>query len=300
MLRGVLSSPRAAAAVPSARARRQAKAAATAEEAGTAIDDRYKPPMFDGLGDADDSDYAPTGPLDDPEGSWSEGEIRRLRELARRAAALSTSADRKADRIVEVVDRLLRDGWRPIVFCRFIDTAKYLGEEIGKALSKKHKGLDVRAVTGELGDEERRETVGELVASGVRVLVATDCLSEGINLQEHFDAVVHADLPWNPNRLEQREGRVDRFGQPRPEVRTIVVYGTNNEIDLVVLDVLVRKARKIRSALGVSVPVPAEAERLLDAVVGSVLLRGPGRAGQYQLALGGTSTSELHRLGRRG
>ena len=53
----------------------------------------------------------------------------------------------------------------------------------------------------------------------IRVLVATDCLSEGVNLQEHFDAVVHYDLPWNPNRLEQREGRVDRFGQPKPSVR---------------------------------------------------------------------------------
>ena len=47
-----------------------------------------------------------------------------------------------------------------------------------------------------------------------RVLVATDCLSEGINLQEHFDAVVHYDLSWNPTRHEQREGRVDRYGQP--------------------------------------------------------------------------------------
>jgi SNF2 family DNA or RNA helicase len=45
------------------------------------------------------------------------------------------------------------------------------------------------------------------------VLVATDCLSEGINLQDYFDAVVHYDLSWNPTRHEQREGRVDRFGQ---------------------------------------------------------------------------------------
>ena len=51
----------------------------------------------------------------------------------------------------------------------------------------------------------------------LRVLVATDCLSEGINLQEHFTAVLHYDLPWNPNRLEQREGRVDRFGQMAPK-----------------------------------------------------------------------------------
>ena len=46
-----------------------------------------------------------------------------------------------------------------------------------------------------------------------RVLVATDCLSEGVNLQHWFNAVVHYDLAWNPTRHEQREGRVDRFGQ---------------------------------------------------------------------------------------
>ena len=47
-----------------------------------------------------------------------------------------------------------------------------------------------------------------------RILVATDCLSEGINLQQLFDTVVHYDLSWNPTRHQQREGRVDRFGQP--------------------------------------------------------------------------------------
>ena len=51
------------------------------------------------------------------------------------------------------------------------------------------------------------------------MLVCTDCLTEGINLQEHFDAVVHYDLAWNPTRHEQREGRVDRYGQPSPTVR---------------------------------------------------------------------------------
>ena len=56
--------------------------------------------------------------------------------------------------------------------------------------------------------------VDELAPHDRRVLVATDCLCEGINLQALFDAVVHYDLSWNPTRHEQREGRVDRFGQP--------------------------------------------------------------------------------------
>ena len=56
--------------------------------------------------------------------------------------------------------------------------------------------------------------IAELATEPLRVLVATDCLNEGISLQDHFDAVLHYDLPGNPNRLEQRERRVDRFVQP--------------------------------------------------------------------------------------
>ena len=97
--------------------------------------------------------------------------------------------------------------------------------------------------------------------------MATDCLSEGINLQDHFDAVLHYDLPWNPNRLEQREGRVDRFGQPRPEVKAVLLYSPDNMIDGIVLNVLVRKAREIYKSLGVSVPVPVNSESVMKAVI---------------------------------
>ena len=88
------------------------------------------------------------------------------------------------------------------------------------------------------------------------VLVATDCLSEGVNLQDPFQAVVHYDLAWNPTRHEQREGRVDRFGQRAPVVRAVTVYGTDNRIDGIVLDVLIRRHQAISKATGVSVPVP--------------------------------------------
>ena len=129
--------------------------------------------------------------------------------------------------------------------------------------------------------------------SSHRILVATDCLSEGVNLQEHFDAVVHYDLPWNPNRLEQREGRVDRFGQPRREVKTVLLYGANNPVDQVVLEVLIRKARKIRRDLGIAVPVPMDAEQVIQTVVDNVLLRGREEV-QLELALSTPEASRLH------
>jgi superfamily II DNA/RNA helicase len=136
--------------------------------------------------------------------------------------------------------------------------------------------FEIQAVTGRLPEETRRTQVEELGRAQRRLLVATDCLSEGINLQEHFDAVVHYDLPWNPNRIQQREGRVDRYGHKKRRVRTVLLYGSNNAIDLHVLEVLVRKANTIRSKHGLSVAAPLESDSVIEALIGSVILEGRG------------------------
>jgi len=65
-----------------------------------------------------------------------------------------------------------------------------------------------------------------------------------VNLQHLFDAVIHYDLSWNPTRHEQREGRVDRYGQPNKKVRVVTYYGTDNQIDGIVLDVLIRNTKQ--------------------------------------------------------
>jgi hypothetical protein len=105
-----------------------------------------------------------------------------------------------------------------------------------------------------------------------RVLIATDCLSEGINLQELFTGVLHYDLPWNPNRLEQREGRVDRFGQQAEEVKACLLYGADNPIDGIVLDVLLRKVREIKRATGINVPFPEDSQSIIDTITQALLL----------------------------
>jgi superfamily II DNA/RNA helicase len=138
-------------------------------------------------------------------------------------------------------------------------------------------------VTGELTSDERKEKVDLLGDTERRVLVATDCLSEGVNLQEHFDAVVHYDLSWNPTRHEQREGRVDRFGQERPVVRATLMYGANNPVDGAVLDVILRKAAKIREELGVPVPVPDDGHTLTQVLLKAVLLKRRGGAPDARL-----------------
>ncbi|HEV2361156.1 MAG TPA: hypothetical protein VGS21_05600, partial [Acidimicrobiales bacterium] len=95
---------------------------------------------------------------------------------------------------------------------------------------------------------------------------------------------VHYDLAWNPTRHEQREGRVDRFGQERDIVRAVTIYGEDNRIDQIVLDVLIRKFMAIRDATGVSVPVPDAADGVVQALVeGLILSRGDAQQLTFDL-----------------
>ena len=185
-------------------------------------------------------------------------------------------------------------GANPIVFCRFIATAEALGE----ALARRHTDRQVLTITGRLLPDERRARIDALDAERPRLLIATDCLSEGLNLQGLFDAVVHYDLSWNPTRHQQREGRVDRFGQRSKVVRTVMMYGENSMIDGAVLEVITRKAEAIRKATGVSVPVPDDAESVAGALMQAVLLRSRRPHGQGVLDLFGGVDVRMERRWR--
>jgi superfamily II DNA or RNA helicase len=193
---------------------------------------------------------------------------RRLLDMARYAESLMGEGDAKLEKAVEIVKGVLGDGFSPIVFCRFIATVEYVTEE----LRNRTRGVEVIGVTGSLPPAEREARVAELGEATKRVLVCTDCLSEGINLQEHFDAVVHYDLSWNPTRHEQREGRVDRYGQPRDTIKVVTLYGLDNQIDSSVLKVLLRKHWAIRNSLGISVPIPVESSEVIEAIFEGLLL----------------------------
>ncbi|MFJ4500300.1 DEAD/DEAH box helicase [Streptomyces sp. NPDC088864] len=268
LLRSLVSSPRAAAQTLTTRS--AAAIAASAEEADT-----LGAPLTSDAADSDaleGRDVAPGAATGDHAGA-------RLRELAARAARLEgTESDRKLAALAGHLKALLADGYHPIVFCRYIPTAEYVAEHLDGALGRR---TVVRAVTGTLSPQQRLQRIEELAAeagddpAARRVLVATDCLSEGVNLQHHFDAVVHYDLAWNPTRHDQREGRVDRYGQRRDQVRVITLYGEDNGIDGKVLDVLIKKHRQIKKDLGISVSVPdATSAGVTDAVVEWLLMRG--------------------------
>lgn len=263
LLRAISSSPAAAAATLTARS--AAFAADSAEEA----DLIGRSAVLDSDDDGAESDDASPGARHTEGGR----EARALADLADRARALSTDEDAKLSALTRQVRALLKDGFSPIIFCRFIATAHHVSEHLRTQLGR----IPVEVVTGELAPQDRAQRVASLLDNPAprHVLVATDCLSEGVNLQDGFQAVLHYDLAWNPTRHEQREGRVDRFGQRADVVRAVTIYGMDNGIDGIVLEVLLRKHAQIRKDLGVSVPVPSETnDKVLGALLEGVLLRG--------------------------
>ncbi|MEV7776680.1 DISARM system SNF2-like helicase DrmD [Kitasatospora sp. NPDC088351] len=158
------------------------------------------------------------------------------------------------------------DGERVIVFTEYRDTQRWLHERLisagvpSEAIAQLYGGQD-------LDERERVKNVfqDDLDVDPVRILLATDSASEGINLQNHCHRVLHWEIPWNPNRLEQRNGRVDRHGQTADKVEIVhfVPQGWDRQREedtgftegtledaMAFLGVAVRKVEQIRTDLG--------------------------------------------------
>lgn len=231
------------------------------------VDDKIAREVADGDDmDSETDDVTPAANIEDTK------ELKAL--LAKAEKLRDPSKDPKFKRLLKHVKDLLADGFYPVIFCRYVATADYVARELQKAI----KTASVSCVTGELVPEERKERVEELGSKEKRILVATDCLSEGINLQQHFTAVVHYDLAWNPTRHEQREGRVDRFGQQAPEVRCSMIYGQDNPVDGFILKVILQKSKDIQKRLGVVVPVPEDSMRINEALIKAAVFKRHGPA----------------------
>ncbi len=227
----------------------------------------------------------------------TEESFRLKQMLAHAEKLLSLENDAKVQTALNLIHKWLKAGFHPIVFCKYIATAHYLAQHLKAALPSK---VDVQAITSELTDEERRERILLMGESKQRVLVATDCLSEGINLQEYFTAVLHYDLPWNPNRLEQREGRVDRYGQDAPLIKTYLLYGEDNPMDKFVLDVLIRKVRAIQKSIGVSITIGDENRSIMAEAADRLFRSGENQDEQLRLFAEEKISNELEKAREKG
>jgi hypothetical protein len=143
-----------------------------------------------------------------------------------------------------------RDDERLIVFTEYKTTLDYLR----RRLRDRYPGEGVvRVLYGAMDDPKEGDRDAIIAAFNdpsdpVRVLVSTDAASEGLNLQETARYLLHYDVPWNPARLEQRNGRLDRHGQARDVV--VHHFATDDDADLAFLSYVVGKVETMREDLG--------------------------------------------------
>jgi superfamily II DNA/RNA helicase len=143
---------------------------------------------------------------------------------------------------------------RLIIFTEWEDTRRWLEKRLHEALADTDRIDDRIAIfSGPTGKDRREEVKAAFNADPkkepLRILICTDAAREGINLQTYCSDLIHIDLPWNPSRLEQRNGRIDRKLQPAKQVYCRYFHYEQREADIV-LEALVRKTEVIQTQLG--------------------------------------------------
>ena len=169
---------------------------------------------------------------------------------------------------------------RLIIFTEYEDTRRWLERRLREALAETDRADDrIGVFTGATGSDRREEVKRAFNADPdtepLRILICTDAAREGINLQTYCSDLVHFDLPWNPSRLEQRNGRIDRKLQPAKQIVCRYFRYEQREADIV-LEALVRKTETIREQLG-SVGQVIE-DRITKRLAESGIGRGQGAA----------------------
>jgi superfamily II DNA or RNA helicase len=171
-------------------------------------------------------------------------EVKALNGIKRTLNALP-DRDPKVDALIAEIQRVLSDepSEKLIVFTEYRDTLDQVYEALAAVPSLAGA---VVILTGGLSSRQRVQRQQIFEKPETRILLATDAASEGLNLQRNCRRVVHFELPWNPNRLEQRNGRVDRYGQTRPPQIRYLYYPDSPEDH--VLNTLVEKIERMAEA----------------------------------------------------
>jgi len=191
-------------------------------------------------------------------------ELMEVEELLGRIAGLG-GLDSKRDRLVAWAKTLTADGRSVLIFTGYSDTMEYLRNSLVSAF-----GSSVASYSGDGGafrtanswTTVSKEAVTTALGAGtIKVLVCTDAASEGLNLQA-AGALVNFDLPWNPSKVEQRIGRIDRIGQEQP-VLPIVNLFLQDSVDERVYRALATRCGLFETFVGPMQPVLSRALRML-------------------------------------
>lgn len=142
---------------------------------------------------------------------------------------------------------------RVVIFTERIETMKYLAEQLQKDLKLK-KGA-IQELCGEMSEVEQQTIVENFGRddSSIRVLVASDVASEGLNLHYLSHRLIHFDIPWSLMVFQQRNGRIDRYGQKqRPDIRYMLIESANPRIkgDMRIIEILITKEEQALKNIG--------------------------------------------------
>nr|WP_245705838.1 helicase-related protein [Halobellus clavatus] len=166
-------------------------------------------------------------------------ELDRVKQLWQQAKNIET--DSKARLLRQFVDRILSEDpdEKILIFTEYTDTLEYLRDEV-------FADHDVAQVYGDLEQSRRREEMSKFEEEA-NLMLATDAAQEGLNLQ-FAHIMVNYDLPWNPIRIDQRMGRLHRYGQEHTvEIRNLFFADTRESE---ILNLLIEKTNQIESDLG--------------------------------------------------
>lgn len=193
---------------------------------------------------------------------YSKDDIRDIRLLEELKSALEAIAPGKFTRYQKLLE-LLRSkeyGWNPadtsdrvVLFTERIETMKYLAERLRQDLGLKADAI--QEISGRISDAEQQRIVEEFgrTESPVRVLVASDVASEGLNLHYLSHRLIHFDIPWSLMVFQQRNGRIDRYGQQqRPDIRYMLIESDNKRIkgDMRIIEILITKEEQALKNIG--------------------------------------------------
>ena len=196
------------------------------------------------------------------EKKYSASEMPDIEKLKELKAALELIKPQDFSRYMKLLEILRNQeyAWNPnkpddrlVIFTERIETMKYLAENLKKDLGLKDNQLEV--MHGGMSDKELQRIVDEFgrAESPIRVVVASDVASEGINLHYLSHRLIHFDIPWSLMVFQQRNGRIDRYGQTEePDIRYMLIDSVNPKIkgDARIMEILIQKEEQAFKNIG--------------------------------------------------
>ena len=195
--------------------------------------------------------------------SADQSDLDLLNAMAEIAEANRQRPDPRIDKLADWMREHLCPGlgskdlqWQPtrlLIFTDYVATKIYLENQFSKLLGEAEARARVATFSGGMSEDNRERLKARFNADPetepLRILIATDAAREGVNLQNHCKHLIHFDIPWNPSKLEQRNGRIDRKLQRAPQVWCQYFLLEDRPEDRV-MEVLVNKTEVIRKELG--------------------------------------------------